>query len=86
MIFSDFAVSGSSTDRPGFEAMMAAVEAGRVGAIVTEDLSRITRDFADAAFIFKRLQYLQRRLGTDPPRGAFVIPAGAAAAAGAALY
>jgi hypothetical protein len=24
---------------------------------VTEDLSRITRDFADAAFIFKRLQY-----------------------------
>jgi site-specific DNA recombinase len=56
-IFSDFAVSGSSMDRPGFEAMMAAVDAGRIEAIVTEDLSRITRDFADAAFIFKRLQY-----------------------------
>ncbi|MEO7735057.1 MAG: recombinase family protein, partial [Kofleriaceae bacterium] len=57
IIFSDFAVSGSSIDRPGFEAMMAAVDAGRIDAIVTEDLSRITRDFADAAFIFKRLQY-----------------------------
>jgi DNA invertase Pin-like site-specific DNA recombinase len=57
LIFSDFAVSGSSIDRPGFEAMMAAVDSGRIGAIVTEDLSRITRDFADAANIFKRLQY-----------------------------
>ena len=36
---------------------MAAVDAGKLEAIVTEDLSRITRDFADAAFIFKRLQY-----------------------------
>ena len=36
---------------------MAAVDTGRIDAIVTEDLSRITRDFADAAFIFKRLQY-----------------------------
>src|SRR5258706_13570397 len=56
-VFPDYAVSGASTDRREFEAMMAAVDAGRVDAIVTEDLSRITRDFADAAAIFKRLQF-----------------------------
>jgi site-specific DNA recombinase len=57
VVFSDSAVSGSSTDRRGFETMMAAVDAGRVDAIVTEDLSRISRDFADSANIFKHLQY-----------------------------
>lgn len=56
-VFSDFAISGASLKRPGFEAMMAAVERGVVEAIVTEDLSRISRDFADAAAIFKRLQF-----------------------------
>ncbi len=56
-VFSDFAVSGASLDRPGFEAMMAAIDGGRLGAIVTEDVSRISRDFADSAQIFKRLQY-----------------------------
>ena len=58
-VFPDFAVSGASLDRPGFEAMMAAVDAGRIRAIVTEDMSRISRDFADSAHIFKRLQYLK---------------------------
>jgi site-specific DNA recombinase len=57
IIFQDLAISGASTDRPGFEAMMAAVGEKRIDAIVTEDLSRISRDFADSAFIFKRLQF-----------------------------
>lgn len=58
-VFPDFAVSGASLDRPGFEAMMAAIDAGRIKAIVTEDMSRISRDFADSAHIFKRLQFLK---------------------------
>jgi site-specific DNA recombinase len=58
-VFPDFAVSGASLDRPGFEAMMAAVDSGRIRAIVTEDMSRISRDFADSAQIFKRLQFYQ---------------------------
>jgi site-specific DNA recombinase len=58
-VFPDFAVSGASLDRPGFEAMMAAVNAGRIKAIVTEDMSRISRDFADSAHIFKLLQFRQ---------------------------
>jgi DNA invertase Pin-like site-specific DNA recombinase len=58
-VFPDFAVSGASLDRPGFEAMMVAVNAGRIKAIVTEDMSRISRDFADSAQIFKLLQFRQ---------------------------
>ena len=56
-IFTDYAVSGSGLDRPGFEKLMQALEERRIQAIVTEDLSRITRDFADAAAIFKQLQF-----------------------------
>lgn len=56
-VFADYAVSGAGLNRPGFEALMAAVKAGLVTSIVTEDISRISRDFADAAHIFKELQY-----------------------------
>jgi len=61
LIFSDAAVSGSSLVRPAFERMIALVDRKPAGvdAIVAEDLSRITRDFADAANIFQRLRYLQ---------------------------
>ncbi len=60
LVFADYALSGSSLQRPAFEKMMTLVEAKRrdVDAIVTEDLSRITRDFADGAMVFKKLQYL----------------------------
>lgn len=56
-VFTDFAVSGASLDRPGFEQLMRQVDEGRITAIVTEDVSRISRDFADAAIIFRRLQF-----------------------------
>lgn len=56
-VFADYAVSGASLNRPGFEALMAAVKNGMVTSIITEDISRISRDFADAAQFFKQLQY-----------------------------
>lgn len=61
LIFIDAATSGASLDRAGFERMMRLVRARpkRIDAIVTEDLSRISRDFADAAQVFKQLQYDQ---------------------------
>src|SRR5271166_671077 len=60
LIFLDAAISGASLQRPGFEKMVTLVDASPRGvdAIVTEDMSRISRDFADAASVFKRLQYL----------------------------
>ena len=59
IVFSDFAISGASLDRPGFESLMAAVDERRIDVIVTEDISRISRDFADSATVFKRLQFAQ---------------------------
>lgn len=60
LIFADHAFSGASLQRPAFEKLMGMVTAKRreVDVIVTEDLSRVTRDFADAAVVFKQLQYL----------------------------
>jgi site-specific DNA recombinase len=59
LIFVDRAISGSSLTRSGFEQMMSQVLARppRVDAIVCEDLSRIARDLADGAALFKRLQF-----------------------------
>jgi DNA invertase Pin-like site-specific DNA recombinase len=59
-IFVDMAISGASLARPGFERMMqqAELRPAPFGAIVTEDLSRISRDFADSASVFRRLRYL----------------------------
>ena len=61
LIFTDFATSGASLARPSFERMMQRLgeKPCPIGAIVTEDISRISRDFVDAAIVFKRLQYLQ---------------------------
>ena len=41
----DDGVSGTTFDRDGFKAMMSDVEAGRVGAVITKDLSRLGRDY-----------------------------------------
>lgn len=60
LIFADHAISGASLQRPAFEKLMSMVTAKRreVDVIVTEDLSRVTRDFADGAMVFRQLQYL----------------------------
>ena len=57
LIFTDMAISAASLKRAGFEQMMKAVDEHRVDTIVAEDLSRISRDLADSATLFKRLQY-----------------------------
>lgn len=59
LVFADRALSGSSLDRGDLERLMslATAQPPRVDVIVTEDLSRVTRDFADGGALFKRLQY-----------------------------
>jgi site-specific DNA recombinase len=59
VIFADAAVSATSMDRDDFERMMGMVRAGKLAVLLTEDVSRISRDFADGAAIFKELRYLQ---------------------------
>jgi site-specific DNA recombinase len=67
-VFTDYATSGASLARAGFEAMMALTSATppAIDVIVAEDLSRITRDLADGALLFKRLQYLGVKLLASP--------------------
>ncbi len=57
IVFPDFAISGASMVRPGLDALMRAVDAGTIDLIVTEDISRVSRDVGDASHIFKRLQF-----------------------------
>jgi site-specific DNA recombinase len=58
LIFTDMAISAASLKRPGFEMLMRAVAERRVDTIVAEDLSRISRDLADSATLFKKLQHV----------------------------
>ena len=41
----DDGVSGTTWERDGFKAMMSDVEAGKVGTVITKDLSRLGRDY-----------------------------------------
>lgn len=63
-VFTDYATSGASLARSGFEAMMALTKSTppAVDVIVAEDLSRVTRDLADGAMLFRRLQFLGVKL------------------------
>ncbi|HEY6725108.1 MAG TPA: recombinase family protein [Polyangiaceae bacterium] len=57
LTFSDSEVSGGVWERAGLQALLRAVEAGRVRRIFVEDLSRLSRDKEDAARIEKLLAY-----------------------------
>lgn len=57
LVFSDSEVSGGIWEREGLQALLLAVEAGRVRRIFVEDLSRLSRDKEDAARIEKLLAY-----------------------------
>ena len=61
LVFSDFAVSGASMDRPGMRSLQEAIERGTLGVIVTESVDRISRDVEDAAAFRK----LVTRRGVD---------------------
>lgn len=41
----DDGISGTTFDRQGFNAMLADIEAGNVGTVITKDLSRLGRDY-----------------------------------------
>lgn len=62
LVFSDDAISGAVRERPGLSALMRAVDLGDVDVLVCEDLSRLSRDTEDSAWIRKRLTYADVRL------------------------
>lgn len=51
----DDGFSGSSFERPAFQAMMADVKAGRIDCIVVKDLSRFGRNYLDAGEYIEKI-------------------------------
>lgn len=65
LIFQDEGISGKSIiKRPGLSDLIDATLAGYFDRVITEDLSRISRDLCDIANIFRKLRYLDIDLET----------------------
>ena len=56
-MFTDPAISGATTSRPGYQAMLALAERGGFDVLVAEALDRLSRDLADVATLHKRLSF-----------------------------
>lgn len=54
--FTDYAISGTHTDRSGLTMLVEQIRQGVIDAVVVEDLSRLSRDFDDAAVMFEELR------------------------------
>ncbi|WP_296711503.1 recombinase family protein [Rhodoblastus sp.] len=63
-VFRDSAMSGATTLRPGYQAMLEAVREAGFDVIVAEALDRLSRDQEDVAALFKRLQFAGIKLIT----------------------
>jgi site-specific DNA recombinase len=57
-VFKDRALSGSSTLRPGYQALLEGARNGAFDVVVAEALDRLSRDQEDVAGLFKRLRFL----------------------------
>lgn len=57
LTFADHAISGSSTQRPAFEALLERIKRREIDVLLVEDTSRLSRDNADALNLYKTLAY-----------------------------
>lgn len=62
--FTDLAISGTTTNRPGLTALLAAADGRHIDIVVAEALDRVARDQADTATIFKRFAFADCRIVT----------------------
>ena len=58
LVFRDDAISGAVRERPGILALLASIDRGEVDIVVVEDLSRLSRDTEDSAWIRRRIPRL----------------------------
>ncbi|WP_196801619.1 recombinase family protein [Sphingomonas melonis] len=67
-VFTDYAISGAAgigeAQRPGLNAMLAAIDAGGIDQILTESTDRIARHQGDAFAIRERIQFAGARIFT----------------------
>jgi site-specific DNA recombinase len=62
--FTDYAVSGSTTLRPGYQALMSAMRSGSVDVVLAESLDRLSRDQEHVAGFHKAAQFAGVRIIT----------------------
>ena len=66
--YTDDGYSGANFQRPGFQAMLADIEAGKVGTVIVKDMSRLGRNYLQVGFYtFAAIQPALFR-GTMKPR------------------
>jgi DNA invertase Pin-like site-specific DNA recombinase len=63
-VYRDAAISGATTLRPGYQAMLEGAREAEFDVVVAEALDRLSRDQEDIAALFKRLQFAGIRLVT----------------------
>ncbi len=54
-VYRDAAISGASSFRPGYQAMLVAAKEGGFDVVLAEALDRLSRDQEDIAALYKRL-------------------------------
>ena len=72
--YTDDGFSGANFQRPGFQAMLADIEAGKVGTVIVKDMSRVGRDYLKVGQVMELLRQKGVRLiavndGVDSFRG-----------------
>ena len=63
-LFSDAAISGSTLLRPGLQALLHALRAGRIDIVLAESLDRISRDQEHIAAFYKQVTFVRARIVT----------------------
>ena len=63
-VFQDRAISGATSQRPGYQALLAGARDGAFDVVVAEALDRLSRDQEDVAALFKRLRFAGIRIVT----------------------
>lgn len=81
VLYQDQAISGARHDRPGYQAMLAAAEAGLFDVLLIDDLSRLSRDHIETAQTIRRLKFAGIRIigvsdGTDTERDSYKLETG----------
>lgn len=63
-VFTDYAISGATALRPGFQALLTALRSGAVDMVLSESLDRLSRDQEHLAGFFKQASFSGVRIVT----------------------